>query len=268
MASPPVLPLPPSALRRSPRLASVRPPLLPRTAGALCLSHRSRTAGALCLSHRAAPSSTFSSFLLARIGSPISAQTNFRKSFLPVSSLIRPPNSSTSSFMPVQSRFSFSSSLSSPIGSPNFCGSPNCAFGAAGPSRSLSRVPPCAFVASPLLPLSALPDYVRATLPPLVAQTPTWFPTTPPASSSPTSPSAPVLNLDQHGKPLTFRSALAGPFGHQWRRGNGDELIKLVETSRCLTPVHFATSLPTYLNNVVKEKWFPRSSPSRQSSGH
>ena len=31
----------------------------------------------------------------------------------------------------------------------------------------------------------------------------------------------------------------------------------LVETSRSLTPVHIATSLPTYLNNVVKEKWFP-----------
>ncbi len=39
----------------------------------------------------------------------------------------------------------------------------------------------------------------------------------------------------------------------QWRRGNGDELIKLVETTRTLTPVHFATSSPTYLNNVVKE---------------
>jgi hypothetical protein len=64
-----------------------------------------------------------------------------------------------------------------------------------------------------------------------------------------------VLNLDELGKPLTVRSALAGPFGDQWRRGNGDELVKLVETTRSLTPVHKATSLPTYLNNVVKEKW-------------
>jgi hypothetical protein len=66
-----------------------------------------------------------------------------------------------------------------------------------------------------------------------------------------------VLNLNELGEPLTFRSALAGPHGDQWRAANGTELIKLVETSRSLTPVHTATSLPTYLNNVVKEKWFP-----------
>ena len=66
-----------------------------------------------------------------------------------------------------------------------------------------------------------------------------------------------MLNLDEQGQPLTFRSALAGRFGDQWRRGNGDELLKLVETSRALTPVHHATSPPTYLNNVVKEKWSP-----------
>jgi hypothetical protein len=69
--------------------------------------------------------------------------------------------------------------------------------------------------------------------------------------------STPVLNLDGLGKPLTFRSVLAGPHGNQWRQANGTELVKLVETSRSLTPVHIATSLPTYLNNVVKEKWFP-----------
>jgi hypothetical protein len=69
--------------------------------------------------------------------------------------------------------------------------------------------------------------------------------------------SAPVLNLNGFGKPLTFRSALADPHGDQWRQANGMELVKLVETSRSLTPVRTATSLPTYLNNVVKEKWFP-----------
>ena len=52
----------------------------------------------------------------------------------------------------------------------------------------------------------------------------------------------PVLNLDELGRPLTFRSALAGPHKAQWRKGNGDELVKLVETTRTLTPVHFATS--------------------------
>ncbi len=66
-----------------------------------------------------------------------------------------------------------------------------------------------------------------------------------------------MLNLDGLGKPLNFRSALVGPHGDQWRQANGTELVKLVETSRSLTPVHIATSLPTYLNNVAKEKWLP-----------
>ena len=97
--------------------------------------------------------------------------------------------------------------------------------------------------------------YARPPLSPPLAHVPTWFPSAPVRSSS--SLGAPVLNLDEQGQPLTFRSALAGRFGDQWRRGNGDELLKLVETSRALTPVHHATSPPTYLNNVVKEKWSP-----------
>ncbi len=66
-----------------------------------------------------------------------------------------------------------------------------------------------------------------------------------------------MLNLDELGRPLTFRSALTGPFGNQWREKNGDELMKLVETTCTLTPVHFASSSPTYINNVGKEKWSP-----------
>jgi hypothetical protein len=61
------------------------------------------------------------------------------------------------------------------------------------------------------------------------------------------------------GKPLTFRSAMASPFRAQWIDGDGDELIKLVETTRTLTLVHFPTSSPTYYNRVVKEKWSPSS---------
>ncbi len=104
---------------------------------------------------------------------------------------------------------------------------------------------------------SMSPVYPRAPLPPPSPFTPTWFESaaSPPIPSSSTS--APVLNLDELGEPLTFRSALAGPHGDQWKKANGTELVKLVETSRSLTPVHTATSLPTYLNNVVKEKWFP-----------
>ncbi len=105
-------------------------------------------------------------------------------------------------------------------------------------------------VASPAL-------YPRAPLPPPAPPAPTWFPTAEPELPTPSSRSAPVLNLDELGRPLTFRSAFARPYGDQWRRANGNELIKLVETARALTPVHTAASLPTYLNNVVKEKWFP-----------
>jgi hypothetical protein len=38
-----------------------------------------------------------------------------------------------------------------------------------------------------------------------------------------------------------------------------NELIKLVETSRTLCPVHFAHSTPTYYNPVVREKLSPSS---------
>jgi hypothetical protein len=69
----------------------------------------------------------------------------------------------------------------------------------------------------------------------------------------------PVLNLDGTGKPLTFRSALAGPFGPQWAVSDGAELVKLVSSTRTLCPVHSCTSSPTYFNRVVKEKWSPLS---------
>ncbi len=36
-------------------------------------------------------------------------------------------------------------------------------------------------------------------------------------------------------------------------------LIKFVETSRTLGPVHFADSTPTYYNPVFREKWSPSS---------
>ena len=41
--------------------------------------------------------------------------------------------------------------------------------------------------------------------------------------------------------------------------GSDNELIKLVETSRTLCPVHFADSNPTYYNPVAREKWSPSS---------
>ncbi len=88
---------------------------------------------------------------------------------------------------------------------------------------------------------------------------PIWFPPPALAPLVPRDSAAPVLNMDEAGKPLTFRSAMASPFRAQWIDGDGDELIKIVETTRTLTPVHFPTSSPTYYNRVVKEKWSPSS---------
>jgi hypothetical protein len=48
---------------------------------------------------------------------------------------------------------------------------------------------------------------------------------------------------------------MSGPFASQWARGDGDELIKLVESTRTLTLIHFSLTAPTYYNRVVKERW-------------
>ena len=61
--------------------------------------------------------------------------------------------------------------------------------------------------------------------------------------------------MDAAGQPLTFRSALAGPFRPQWLASDDDELVKLVRGTRTLTPIHTYTTTPTYYNRVVKEKW-------------
>ncbi len=66
---------------------------------------------------------------------------------------------------------------------------------------------------------------------------------------------APVLNLDPSGSPLTFRSALSGPYHLQWLLASDTELVKLVETTCTLCPVHFASSSPTYFNPIPQEKW-------------
>ncbi len=42
-------------------------------------------------------------------------------------------------------------------------------------------------------------------------------------------------------------------------QGSDDEVIKLVETSGNLCPVHHAPSPATYYNPVAKEKWSPAS---------
>jgi hypothetical protein len=72
--------------------------------------------------------------------------------------------------------------------------------------------------------------YHRSPLPALKPPSPTsWFyhsdPTLPPISTG----SAPVLNLNPSSSPLTFKSALSGPFHPQWLLASDTELVKLVE---------------------------------------
>ncbi len=105
----------------------------------------------------------------------------------------------------------------------------------------------------------ALHDTSRSSRSSVPPHAPTWFlPSSLSHLPSDSSP-APVLNLDAAGKPLTFRSAISGPFGPQWAIGDGEELVKLVETTHTLTPVHVTSSPLTYYNSVVKEKWSPAS---------
>ena len=49
--------------------------------------------------------------------------------------------------------------------------------------------------------------------------------------------------------------ACSGPHRLQWLLASDTELVKLVETTRTLCPVHFASSPPTYFNPIPKEKW-------------
>ncbi len=52
---------------------------------------------------------------------------------------------------------------------------------------------------------------------------------------------------------------LSGPHRLQWLFASDTEMVKLVETTRTLCQVHFASSPPTYFNPIPKEKWSPSS---------
>jgi hypothetical protein len=156
--------------------------------------------------------------------------------------------------------------------------SPPHALGSAGASPYLApRSPRVGSAGAPLphhafgsaggaLPVTSSSSLVgRGPSPPSL---PPWpAPSSSPSCAPPVLPdrAAPVLNLDRNGQPLTFRSALAGPHRAQWIVGDDDELVKLVETTRTLTPVHTYSSSPTYYNRVVKEKWTPSSLSSSQA---
>ena len=63
------------------------------------------------------------------------------------------------------------------------------------------------------------------------------------------------LNQDSHGKPLTMRTALAGPDGPLWQLAREAELIKLVRTTTTLVPTHSPAKSPTYYTEATKAKF-------------
>ena len=78
--------------------------------------------------------------------------------------------------------------------------------------------------------------------------------------------SATVLNLDAPGKPLTLRSAVAGPHSSIWSANSGTEICKLLDTGT-FRP-QYLTDLPrnvkahsTYYNPQVREKPKPGEPP-------
>jgi hypothetical protein len=69
-----------------------------------------------------------------------------------------------------------------------------------------------------------------------------------------------VLNLDSHGKPLSYSSAKSGPDRHFWLIAEAEEICRLI-LSGTLLPIHYA-AIPydrlgdvVYYNPVVKQKW-------------
>ena len=65
----------------------------------------------------------------------------------------------------------------------------------------------------------------------------------------------PVLNLDPHGNPLSYTSAIAGLNQADWLTADIKELFKLITDTRTLKPLLKPLKKPTYYNRVVKEKW-------------
>jgi hypothetical protein len=72
----------------------------------------------------------------------------------------------------------------------------------------------------------------------------------------------PALNLDDEGKPLTFRSAMRGPDAPAWQLADDKEFRKLL-TMGCIRPIHPEQQPPDrrkdtkYYNQQVKEKLLP-----------
>ena len=86
------------------------------------------------------------------------------------------------------------------------------------------------------------------------------------ASATPTNSysiadfTAEVLNLDVHGNPLTYKSAMAGPNRREWIDADATEFRRLISTTKTMHAIH-ASSIPasmwsqiSYLNKRVREK--------------
>jgi hypothetical protein len=133
------------------------------------------------------------------------------------------------------------------------------------PPQSSSDFPPLSHAFSPNLSSSSLIGLSRELFPtpsalfhPALITVPLWCLR---ASSSNLLP-IPVLNLDSSGRPLTFSSAISGPFSPQWACSDGDELIKLVEVTRTLVAVHFCLSPPRNLTAWLRKSGARLLSPS------
>ncbi len=57
-------------------------------------------------------------------------------------------------------------------------------------------------------------------------------------ANSPPEPdeTAPLLNVDVHGNPLTYKTAKAGPDKAHWEKAEGDEITRLI-TSSTIFPI-------------------------------
>ena len=82
-----------------------------------------------------------------------------------------------------------------------------------------------------------------------------------PTANGPPEPdeTAPLLNLDVHGNPLTYKTAKAGPDKAHWEKAGGDEITRLITSSTIFPiPKHRVPANKwrdiVYYNPVVKQK--------------
>jgi hypothetical protein len=91
---------------------------------------------------------------------------------------------------------------------------------------------------------------------PIASKTPLTKPVTVTTNLNPTDDlTAPTLNLDQHGRPLSCTSAISGLNKADWLTADIKELFKLITDTRTLKPLLKPLKNPTCYDRAVKEKW-------------